>query len=82
MDAAKLPAQDGGTVFILNLSVCWRRQLPYVGKTPSGRREMSRIATEGGRPLASRFWLCWTKKAYDVGSGMAPRQREERWNSI
>ena len=27
---------------------------PLVGKTPSGRREMSRIATEGGRPLARR----------------------------
>ena len=27
---------------------------PLIGKTPSGRREMSRIATEGGRPLAGR----------------------------
>ena len=27
---------------------------PLIGKTPSGRSEMSQIATEGGRPLAGR----------------------------
>ena len=39
-----------GTTFQSGL----RPPAPLVGKTPSGRREMSRIATEGGRPLARR----------------------------
>ena len=36
------------------LSLAYGSTAPLVGKTPSGRREMSRIATEGGRPLAQK----------------------------